>query len=277
MKKVLYAVLAIAVILSAASCKNNKKQQAQQEAEPVDYSEATQEKILADEINVDLANLVESAKKIKPVAFLKTQKDGKLVLTDKEKKVKPDYLIAPEAANDLVTLSQKYRAVGMLTSDKIIAELYEMPTNVFNEAIFALLKDINDPALECFFTLPPMDIETNREAFAQFVDDEYNEGRINFFWEGIAALTVEQVYILSQNIDKFLPAFTDETAADITYNFVCLHDGLTKTVNASPEMESLNEILKPLYVINAITVDELKGQLTQVKDEIAAAREQLLK
>lgn len=276
MKKVLYAVLAIAVILSAASCKNNKKQQAQ-EAEAVDYSQETAEKMLADEINVDLANLVESAKKIKPVAFLKTQKDGKLVLTDKEKKVKPTYLLAPEAANDLVTLSQKYRAVGMLTSDKIIAELYEMPTTVFNEAIFALLKDINDPALECFFTLPPMDIETNREAFAQFVDDEYAEGRINFFWEGIAALTVEQVYILSQNIDKFLPAFTDETAADITYNFVCLHDGLTKTVNASPEMESLNDILKPLYVINAITVDELKGQLLQVKDEIAVAREQLLK
>ena len=268
--------MAIAVVLSVASCKNNNKKQAQ-EAEAVDYSEATAEKILADEINVDLANLVESAKKIKPVAFLKTQKDGKLVLSDKEKKVKPDYLIAPESANDLVTLSQKYRAVGMLTSDKIIAELYEMPTNVFNEAIFKLLKDINDPALEAFFTLPPMDIETNREAFATFVDDEYNEGRINFFWEGIAALTVEQVYILSQNIDKFLPAFTDETAADITYNFVCLHDGLTKTVNASPEMESLNEILKPLYVINAITVDELKGQLTQVKDEIAAAREQLLK
>ena len=276
MKKVLYAVMAIAVVLSVASCKNNNKKQAQ-EAEAVDYSEATAEKILADEINVDLANLVESAKKIKPVAFLKTQKDGKLVLSDKEKKVKPDYLIAPESANDLVTLSQKYRAVGMFTSDKIIAELYEMPTNVFNEAIFKLLKDINDPALEAFFTLPPMDIETNREAFATFVDDEYNEGRINFFWEGIAALTVEQVYILSQNIDKFLPAFTDETAADITYNFVCLHDGLTKTVNASPEMESLNEILKPLYVINAITVDELKGQLLQVKDEIAAAREQLLK
>ena len=276
MKKVLYAVMAIAVVLSVASCKNNNKKQAQ-EAEAVDYSEATAEKILADEINVDLANLVESAKKIKPVAFLKTQKDGKLVLSDKEKKVKPDYLIAPESANDLVTLSQKYRAVGMLTSDKIIAELYEMPTNVFNEAIFKLLKDINDPALEAFFTLPPMDIETNREAFATFVDDEYNEGRINFFWEGIAALTVEQVYILSQNIDKFLPAFTDETAADITYNFVCLHDGLTKTVNASPEMESLNEILKPLYVINAITVDELKSQLLQVKDEIATAREQLLK
>ena len=276
MKKVLYAVMAIAVVLSVASCKNNNKKQAQ-EAEAVDYSEATAEKILADEINVDLANLVESAKKIKPVAFLKTQKDGKLVLSDKEKKVKPDYLIAPESANDLVTLSQKYRAVGMLTSDKIIAELYEMSTNVFNEAIFKLLKDINDPALEAFFTLPPMDIETNREAFATFVDDEYNEGRINFFWEGIAALTVEQVYILSQNIDKFLPAFTDETAADITYNFVCLHDGLTKTVNASPEMESLNEILKPLYVINAISVAQLKEQLLQVKSDIETARESLLK
>ena len=266
----------MAVIVAVSSCKNNNKQK-EAEAEAPDYSEATAEKILADEINADLANLVESAKQIKPVAFLKSQKDGKLVLSDKEKMVKPTYLLSPEAANDLVTLSQKYRAVGMLTSDKIIAELYDVPTNAFNEAIFKLLKDINDPALEAFFTLPPMDIETNREAFATFVDDEFAEGRINFFWEGIAALTVEQVYILSQNINKFMPMFTDESAADITYNFVCLHDGLTKTVNASPEMESLNEVLEPLYVINAITVDELKTQLLQVKDDIEKARETLLK
>lgn len=267
----------MAVIIAVPSCKNNNKQKQAEEAEAVDYSKETAEKMLADEINVDLANLVESAKQIKPVAFLKSQKDGKLVLSDKEKKVKPTYLLDPAAANDLVTLSQKYRAVGMLTSDKIIAELYEIPTTVFNESIFRLLKDINDPALEAFFTLPPMDIETNREAFATFVDDEFNEGRINFFWEGVAALTVEQVYILSQNIEKFMPMFTDESAADITYNFVCLHDGLTKTVNASPEMESLNEILTPLYVINAITVDELKAQLLQVKDDIEAARAALLK
>lgn len=277
MKKVFTVLMVMAVIIAVPSCKNNNKQKQAEEAEAVDYSKETAEKMLADEINVDLANLVESAKQIKPVAFLKSQKDGKLVLSDKEKKVKPTYLLDPAAANDLVTLSQKYRAVGMLTSDKIIAELYEIPTTVFNESIFRLLKDINDPALEAFFTLPPMDIETNREAFATFVDDEFNEGRINFFWEGVAALTVEQVYILSQNIEKFMPMFTDESAADITYNFVCLHDGLTKTVNASPEMESLNEILTPLYVINAITVDELKAQLLQVKDDIEAARAALLK
>ena len=275
MKKSIIILMAAALVL-VPSCKNQGKKAAE-EAEAIDYAEATAEKILSDEINADLANLVESAKKIKPVAFLKSKQDGKIVLSDKEKLVKPSYLLDPAKANELVTLSQKYRATGMLTADKIIADMYEMSVADFNEAIFALLKDIDDPALTEFFTLPPMDIETNREAFAQFVDDEFEAGRINFFWEGIAALCVEQVYILTQNLEKFMPMFTDETAADVTYNFVCLHDGLSRAVDATPEMQSLNEILTPLYVINAISVDQLKEQLLQVKSDIETARESLLK
>jgi hypothetical protein len=42
-------------------------------------------------------------------------------------------------------------------------------------------------------------------------------------------------------------------------------------------MESLNTALEPLYVINAISVDQLKSQLTELKGEIKAVREYLLK
>ena len=84
------------------------------------------------------------------------------------------------------------------------------------------------------------------------------------------------MFILTRNIDKFMPMFTDETASEITYNFVCVHDGLTKTVNATPEMASLNEILEPLYVINAINVEQLRSQLEELKDEVEVARKALL-
>lgn len=272
MKKLTIILLAAALV-ALPSCKNNKKAK----TEAPDYTNATVDQLTSEALEADMANLIESAKKIKVVPFVKSQKDGKLTLTDKEKMVKPDYLFTPASAAELVTLNQKYRAVGMLTSDKAIAELYEIPTADFNEAIFKLLTDINDPALEQFYTLPVLDIETNREAFSLFVDDEYKAGRINYFWEGVTAGLVEQLYILTRDIDKFMPMFTDELASDITYNFVCVHDGLTKTVNATPEMASLNDILKPLYVINAITVDELRNQLTTLKGDIEVAREALLK
>ena len=272
MKKLTIILLAAALV-ALPSCKNNKKAK----TEAPDYTNATVDQLTSEALEADMANLIESAKKIKVVPFVKSQKDGKLTLTDKEKMVKPDYLFTPASAADLVTLNQKYRAVGILTSDKSIAELYEMPVSSYSENIFKLLTDINDPALMEFYTLPSLDIESNKEAFSLFVDDEYAAGRINYFWEGVTAGLVEQLFILTRDVDKFMPMFTDELASDITYNFVCVHDGLTKTVNATPEMASLNEILEPLYVINAISVDQLRDQLTELKDEIEVARAALLK
>lgn len=269
-----FSILAIALMVFAVSSCKNKKKNAQEAA---DYTQATEQELVSESLESDMAALIESAKQIKSVPFLQAKKDGKITLSDKEKMVKPEYLLDVKIASGLVTLSQKYRSVGMLTSDKAIAELYDMPITDYNEAIFKLLTDINDPALTEFYTLPSMDIESNKEAFKVFVDDEYEAGRINYFWEGVTAGLVEQLFILTRDIDKFMPMFTDELASEITFNFVCVHDGLTRTVNASPEMASLNEILKPLYVINAITAEELRGQLIQVKGEIEAARAALLK
>ena len=272
MKKV-FTILSIAVMVFAVSSCKNKNKNTQ---EAPDYSNATEQELVSETLEADMANLIESAKQIKSVPFLQAKKDGKITLSDKEKMVKPEYLLDAKIGSGLVTLSQKYRAIGMLTSDKSIAELYDMPVTDYNEVIFKLLTDINDPALTEFYTLPSMDIESNKDAFKVFVDDEYAAGRINYFWEGVTAGLVEQLFILTRDVDKFMPMFTDELASEITFNFVCVHDGLTKTVNATPEMASLNDILTPLYVINAITAEELRGQLMQVKGDIEAARAALL-
>lgn len=273
MKKYLLAIAAIAM-LAMTSCKNNQKSEAEEDVlDPLSETEA----LINDEaVKAEFATLIESSKKLKPVPFLKAQKDGKLVLTDKEKMVKPDYLLNPSVTNELATLDLKYRAVGMLTADKIIANMYELPVAEYDEAILKLLTDINDPALMNFFTLPMEDIEQNREAYEIFVDQEYEEGRAPLFWNGCAAAMVEQLYILTRDVDKFMPMFTDELAADITFNFICLHDGLTKMVEYYPEMHSFNEVLSPLYVINAISVEQLREQLIQVKEEVETARAFLL-
>ena len=270
--KRLSIVFLAAAIVALPSCKNNNKNA----EEAKDYSESTNAELVEETLKADFANLVTSAKAIKPVPFIKAQKDGKLVLSEKEKMVKPDYLLAANAADNLVTLAQKYRILTMLGVDKTVADLYEMPLDEYDAAISKLVVDVNDPALKAFTDVDVNDAEAVKAAVNAFVAAEYDACRANFVWEAVAAGLVEQLYVLTQNIDKFMPMFTDELAADITFNFVCVHDGLTKMVEAYPEMSSLNEVLTPLYVINAMNVEQLRDQLVSVKEDVENARAFLL-
>lgn len=282
MKKALIFALAAAIV-AVPSCKNNQKKAQAEAAEKAAREAAaaaelsSREKIVSEELKVDVANLIESAKKMKPVPFVVAQNDGRLSLTTKEKMVKPGYLLDPAIANSLVTLTQKYRVVAMLGTDLVIANLYEMPATPIKEAINKLLVDINDPAYTIFAGTPWGDLDNVAAAMNDVVDDEYAAGRPNFFWESMAAALVEQVYILTQNTEKFMPIFDDESVADVTFNFVCVHEGIKSMIEFYPEMASLNEILEPLYVINAINVEQFEQQLTSVKDDIIKARAFLLK
>ena len=272
MKRITVLALAIAMIC-LPSCKNNKKTTTDTTAAEL----ASKEQIAEATLSVDVQNLMESAKKIKAAPFVSASKDGRINLTAKEKMVKPDYLLNPAAASKLVTLSQKYRYTSMLATDLVIANLYEMNTNDIREAIAKLLVDINDNGFTDFANTPWEDLEGASDAMKFLVEEEYEAGRETYYWEAVAASLVEQIYIVTRNIDKFMPMFTDEAAADVTYNFVCVHDGLTSLVQQNEEMASLNEALAPLYVINAISTQQLKDQLTSLKSDIEKARLAILK
>jgi len=273
MKKISVILLAAAIV-ALPSCKNaNNKKSEQKEAETKEISQA--EQMVTEELKINFQNLVESTKEMRAVPFI-YKSEGAIKLSDKEKMVKPDYLVDPAIANDLVTLSQKYRAVAMLSIDKVVAKMYDMPTDEIEAALSKIVLEVNDPALKEFSEK----IQANQGAgdtMSKFCDDEIQAGRANFFWECAAAGLVEQIYVCTQNLEKFMPMFNDQAAADVTYNFVCVHDGLTKMIEFYPEMESLNAALLPLYVINAISVDQLKSQLTELKGEIEVVRAILLK
>jgi len=272
MKKLTVILLAAAMV-AVPSCKNANNNKAQKEAENKELS--TKEQMVTEELKVNLQNLVESTKKMKAVPFI-SAKEGTIQLSSKEKMVAPDYLVDPAAVNDLVTLSQKYRMVAMLSIDKVVAKLYDMPVDEIEAALSKIAVDVNDPALKEFSE----NIAANKEAgenLSTFCDKEIEAGRANLFWEAVAAGLVEQIYILTKNIDKFMPMFDDEAASEVTYNFVCVHDGIEKMIEIYPEMESLQAAMLPLYVINAINVEQLKSQLTELKGEIEVVRAFLLK
>jgi len=272
MKKISVILLALAII-AMPGCKNqNNKKQAE---ETTTHEISQKEQLITEDLKINMQNLIESSKQMKAVPFIYST-NGSVQLSAKEKMVKPDYLIDPACTNDLVTLSQKYRAVSMLSIDKVVAKMYDMPIDDIEAALAKLTVDINDAALKEYSE----NLAANKgagETISKFLEDEYNANRANFYWEATAAGLVEQIYVLTQNMDKFLPMFDDQAASDVTYNFVCVHEGISSLVEFYPEMESLNAALLPLYVINAISVDQLRTQLTELKGEIEVIRAILLK
>lgn len=273
MKKLTVVILALALLM-VPSCKNQNNKKPQKEAEKRELSE--KEQLLTEELKANLQNLAQSAKQLRNIAFIQKKDDGSFTLTEKDKLVKPDYLVDPAAVDDLVTLSQKYRCWTMLGVDKMVCELYEMPTTDYEAAIAKLIADINDPAIDSFAGIDWNVDETVKAELDKFVEAEYSAGRAPFMWDAVAASLVEQLYVITRNIDLFMPMFDDQSAADFTYNFVTVHERILDLMEFYPEMENLNEALFPLYVINAVTAEQFKEQLISLKDEIEIVREYLL-
>lgn len=272
MKKLSFAILAAAIALLPA-CKsqnNNTQDNNVTVAEP-----GSKEDMAKEELKVNLDSLVKAVNDSKCFISL-TDKDGASIISDQEKLVKPEYLCDPASINTLETLTQKYRALAMLWIDVQVAEMFDMQTKGdYNNAIAKLAADLNDASLKCV-----VDADSNADkssVLSQLLESEYNNGREQFFWETIAAASVETVFLCSQNPDLFLKGFTDKAAEDVTYRFILCHDNLVRLQEMYPEMASLDEVLKPLYVINAINVEQLHEQMVSLKEDIAAVRNSLLK
>lgn len=270
MKKLILAVSTIALLISCAG--GTKKTN---EAETEEVKSFEQEQIEAN-IKMQVDSLASLYAQMDDSPVMAAFKKGQLLLTEEEKQVKPDYLLAPEVANDLVTLSQKYRAVGIYSIDEFVAKNYEMPTDEMVASRSRLIVDLNDPAFDLFINESYTD-STFAETFEAFYNQEDESGRINFFWETATAAFVEQIFILTQNPDKYLVCFDDQKAADFTYRLILLQNALEQLREYAPELEELCTAIKPLEALNAISVDQLKEQVTTLKQEISEVRNGLLK
>lgn len=275
--KTYYVLLLAAIIVAAPSCKNQNKKEKQVSApETIEQTEiSNSEKMIAEDLAINMEKLLESVKKTKGVLPFVKQGTTNVQLTDKEKMVKPDYLFDPADVDDLQTLVQKYRVFSILSIDKEIARLYGMPTDAYDAAIAKILAEVNDPALKSYVEK----VNAGEEAgnlLDEFMTKSYKEGRANLYWEAVSAMLVETVFVASRNVNKFIGIFDDQSASDVIYNFICVHEGINSLIQYHPEMESLNEVLEPLYVINAINVQQLKDQLTELKGEIQVVRSVLV-
>ncbi|MBQ0025240.1 MAG: hypothetical protein KBT00_05920 [Bacteroidales bacterium] len=268
MKKLSIIIASALCLVLAASCGQRNKAAEQENPETKTEAQIQAEAL----IKVHLDSLANELVKINPVGILGSVKDGKIVLSDKEKQVKPEYLADPAIANDLQTLSQKYRAIAVIAIDSEIAKLYGMPVDSYNAALAKLYSDVNDPALKAFSE--GMEL---KESINSFYEESKKNERENLFWETVSAALVEQMFIVSQNSDKFIAAFDDQSVTDFTWDVVLLTLAVEDLANVDSEYAYLNETIQPLTKIDAISVDQFKGQLDALKSEMEVSRATLLK
>lgn len=267
MKKLSVLAIAFAAVLFAAC---GGKKSAQNDAAADSLKSFEQQQIEAS-IKMHFDSIAAELGKLKQPAFLQ-EKNGGLTLSKEEKQVKPTYLLAAGVAEEATTLAEKYRILSALSVDKKIAELYEMPVDEYEKAVTKLAADINDPSFKVVDNAGTI-FETTNALY-----DAMNEnGRINFFWQLASAALVEQLYITSQNTDKFLSVVNDEAAANLTFRIVLILDAVNRLSAYDPDIKPIAEAIAPLDVLNATTVAELKAQLNEAKEKIVKARTALIK
>lgn len=270
MKKVSILILIAAVSVCMYSCKGkNAKQADQTKTETKSFQESQEEQYIL----VQLDSISQIMSRLKPFEFISSTEGGKVVLTAREKQVKPNYLMKADVINDLQTLSQKYRAAAVLYIDKKIASLYDMPTNDYDASLRKLVADINDPSLRKVFG----DEGDMAESLKAFYESSKSNNRLSFFWDVCSSALVEQVFIASQNADKFLSSFSDEDASQLSYEIALLTIAVNDLARINSDYSELNKAIEPLGALNAINLQQFKDQLAEVKAEVSASRQSLLK
>ena len=267
MKKLTIVAVAFAAVV-LASCGGKKSAN---DVESADTLKSFEQQQIEASIKMHFDSIAAEFTKLDQPKFVQ-ENGGGITLSKEEKQVKPDYLQDAKIADNATTLAEKYRALSVLSVDMKIASLYEMPTDDYDKAISKLAADINDPSFKV--------IENNGSIFetTNALYDAMNEnGRINYFWQLASAALVEQLFVASQNSDKFLSTFNDEAAENITFRIVLILDAVNRLSQYDPDIKPISEAIAPLESLNATTVAELKSQLAEAKGDIEKARKALIK
>jgi len=274
MKKITIAcMLAAALVLSA--CGNNASKKKDAQTKTTETSQ--QEQYLTEDLIIKLDSLISGFQKLGMMPNMQAMIDGKVVLTDKEKRIKPTFLMPLSKAVDLVTLSQKNRALAVYAIDREVATMYGLPTDEYDQVIGKLAVETDNQAM---IDGAQINVEVNSYDINSWIvtmgEEQLAKEQVHMFFELAAAAMLESLYITSLDIPRYITYFNDQTAADVSYRFVLVVDGVESLIPYHPELETVKGLLEPLKVINAINVKQLQDQLKTLATDIAAAREKLM-
>lgn len=269
MKRIFFILMAASLVL-LGSCGNNQGKKSNTKD-----SSDIEEQYIKEDIKIKLDSLVSELGRINATPIVESIDNGQVNLSAAVKKNKPDYLMPLDKVSEAVTLSEKYRAMIVYYVDMRFAKLFDMPLDAYKQTLAKLIVDINNPAI-------PTDVENSASMLnnmgpnvQQYYNESVKSNTVAYFWETMAAGSLEHLYIITRNIDLFMPLFNDKTASEVSYRLILVHEGIKSLIPYEPELEEIQTILKPLEVLNATNVKELRSQLTELKGAVETARAQL--
>jgi len=225
-KSYILIALAMVVALTMVSCKNNKKVKEPSQEEVQEMKQA-----LADSV---LAYIDTCAEKLCD-ANSKSFRIKTMELTEKEKMVKPDYLLDPSVANTLVTKKQKVNALAIYSIELLVRKIYDMPQEETKEVIAKLAVEVNHPTDVDFFM---SDIPTS-EKFKREYEICKERGDVAYFWQFQYALLVETGYLLVQNPELFFSKISEEQLFEYGNIAQVIYDAIDELSEYDEEMAEL--------------------------------------
>lgn len=197
-------------------------------------------------------------------------------LTAEQQLVKPDYLLEKEDLDELVELSEKYRARGIVLADANLRELYQMNGDEgYQAAVKKMELELNDALLD-EFVKEGADACFKLETYQRFYDQMKDAGRLVYFYDMASAMCVETLYLISCNPALYEGRLTDEAAAAISENIQTIHQSVSLLAPSYPHMHRLFVHNDLLSQIHATTAAELIPQLLSLREKIAYLRTQML-
>jgi len=231
-KHILIALAMLAALTMVACKNNNKKTQAQ---EPTQEEVQEMKQALADSVLAKIDAIVNQFYDANSKKFTFRSME----LTDKEKAVKPDYLLDPSEVNNLVSKSQKINALGFLMVDLGVRYLYDMPVDEAREAIAKL-------ALEVNLTDDYLSATENQKDFSILAKKMYNSCLANnelpAFWQYNFAGSVEFCYIFAQNPKLYFSKITEKEWQSFFTQVLLTIDALKELAPYDPEIAQVLEL-----------------------------------
>lgn len=249
MKKT-YLLFAIAMfaVLSLVSCKSNKSNQ----PTPEDVKEmklALADSVLA-QIDALEADFQDAAGK--SILF------AQIALTDKEKMVKPDYLLDPAEVDNFVTKDQKVSALAFYILEKNLRKAYEMPTDAAEAAISKLLVDINYPLDE--------ELIKSDAPISEKIKSEYElcseRGEQDLYWRFQYSLLCDMNYLLASNPDLFFSKITDDNISAYDRQWAKCFEAIKYLAAYDEEMDEL--FIAEASRSNGLSTEEIRARFANV-------------
>lgn len=196
MKKLsLFIAFAMLAAFTMVSCNNKQKEPTQEEVQEMKQA-------LADTVLAQIDAWVDE--------YITTSEKGVTIrgfeLTEKEKQVKPDYLLDPAEANKFVTKTQKVNALAIYVVELGLRNVYDMPVEDAKAAIVKLAAEVNYP----------IDINKlgSNVPLSELIKSEYEKCRENgdlaLFWQFENAIVYETHYNLANNSELFFSKITEK-------------------------------------------------------------------